>query len=360
MADNLSQSVATGASVGGLVGAGTAAAVGLAIGAAVPPPFSAVAAPLGAALGALIGFFIGLGKKHQPTPEEIAANNARAAVARQEADKMIAAASNTAAGLGNAAQVIMLQFPLWLASAALNTGFGGPPIQQQFDDWIATSDAGRILSQTATNHPAYAPLIDDFIASLKSIAKPQAPTPGVKPVPFDQSPDGKSMMKLVDFFKALSQMPGDLDSDPFAYLRPPMAQYMAPALAAAGVDIGDPAVLAMIRGNYLLSRSTPRVKMGIPITRASLNAKSGGRIALDKRAFSAKIAPYGVGSFAMFPASAPNPSWANDADHGLPLAAPWEYGLDADNFALPKSTTAATVAKIGVLGGIAAALIFFL
>jgi len=359
MAD-LKKSVPPGASVGVLVGAETAAAVGLAIGAAVPPPFSAVAAPLGAALGALIGFFVGLAKRHEPTPEEIAANNARAAATRQQANEMIAAASNTAAGLGNAAQAIMIQFPLFLAMAALNVYQGGKPIPDQFDDWIATSDAGRILQQTAASHPAYAPLIGDFISSLRSLAKPQASTPGVTPVPFDQSPEGKSMMKLVDFFKALAQMPGDLDADPFAYLRPPMSQYMGPALAAAGVNISDPAVLNMIRGNYMLSRSTPRVKMGIPIARASLNAKSGGRVALDKRAFATKIAPYGVGSFAMFPASAPDPSWTTDNDHGAPLAAPWEYGLDADNFAKPKGSTAATVAKIGVPIGIAAALLFFL
>lgn len=82
-------------------------------------------------------------------------------------------------------------------------------------------------------------------------------------------------------------------------------------------------------------------KGAIPITRKSAtdklnaaNAAAGGpggnsRYIVDSRAFNMKIAPYGVSS--------------TDPSIGVPLKAPWPYGLDADRFA--KAPPAAAPAK---------------
>lgn len=82
-------------------------------------------------------------------------------------------------------------------------------------------------------------------------------------------------------------------------------------------------------------KAVPRKRMYIPIARMSLGASSGGRLAVDKRAFT-KLAPYGVASFALAPDSAPGPSWRGDTNHGAPLLSPWPWGLDQDRFALPR------------------------
>lgn len=58
----------------------------------------------------------------------------------------------------------------------------------------------------------------------------------------------------------------------------------------------------------------PLIKIGIPITRKS---KTG-----DMRAFSSKIAPYGV------------------SPDGYPLRSAWPYGLDGDRFARPRPAQA--------------------
>lgn len=369
MSDDLGNSVKEGVAIGGTIGAAGAAAIGLAVGAAVPPPFSAVCAPLGAALGALIALFVGLGKRHEYTPEELAQFRQQAEAARQKSAQLVDASSKTAAGLGNAAEELIAIYPMWVAQAALSAGLSyqriTDTIDADFDNWISTSEQGRVLLKVGSDHPEYEPLVDGFISSVKQMTKEivsQVTTPGQKPVDFGDSPQGKSMMKMRDFFHALSQMPGNLDSDPFAYLRPPMAQYMGPALASVGINISDPSVLELMRGNYNLGVASPRkVIGGIPISRASLAKRSGGRVAMDKRAFSPKIAPYGVGSFAMFPASAPGPSWLGNSDAGLPLSGPWQHGLDADNFAKPPSKiTAANVAKVGIPAAVVIALLFFL
>ncbi len=353
---DIDQAVADGAKWGGTIGAAGAAAIGLAIGAAVPPPFSAVAAPLGAALGALIGFLVGLSKKHVYTAQEIAANNARAAVVRQQQAQAVAAAAGTAKGIGTAAQEMLRIASVEGATATLGGFFGGMSREQALDQWMHNSEQGQVLLLAEQTHPEWAPMIDNLMATVKQIAT--AP-PLPKGTDFTKTANYASMTKMVDFMNALSQMPGDLDQDPFAYLRPPMSQYMGPALDAVGVNIADPAVVAIMRGNYEAMRSTPRVKMAIPIARASLNAKSGGRIALDKRAFAPSIAPYGVGSFKLFPSTAPYPDQAADDDHGTPLAAPWPHGLDADNFAKPPLASSNLV-KVGVPVAAVAGLLLFL
>lgn len=314
----VSAGVAAGATGAGI--AGTAAAIGAAAGASFGP-FAPIAAPIGAAVGAIIGFLVSI--FGGPSEEERKAAQRAIEEGAQNARKTTALLSFSTKNLADMA---------W-----------GSPASMVFVDQ---------LRWQAEQNPGWKPVVDDYIAAVRAS----------KYNPPSKDPD---LQKFIKFMTAFGSVSPDLQTDPFVYLRPPFVEVFGPALAAAGINIADPKVIEAMRGNWdfgVAQEAKPRIKMGIPIARASLNAKSGGRIALDKRAFAPSIAPYGVGSYKLFPDTAPSPSWANDGDHGNPLSGPWPGGLDADNFAKPlgSSSKLATVVKVGAIGGIAAALIFFL
>lgn len=317
MSDDFGKNVEAGVKAGatGAAIAGGAAAIGAAAGASLGP-FAVIAAPIGAAVGALIGFFISLGGG--PSEEEKRAAAQKSAELGARAREATALLAFDTIQLGN--------YP-----------WGSPP---------SLVFVGQ-LQAIAEQHPTWADMINGYIKAARD----------TKSNPPNSDP---SFKKTQDFIVALANMNPSFAADPFVYLRPPLSSVFGPALAAVGINISDPSVLAMMRGAYEKSVSAPRVRMSFPITRASLNAKSGGRVAYDKRAFSS-LAPYGVGSFKMFPETAPDPSWTTDDDHGNPLSAPWPYGLDADNFAKPPPTTtkAAKVAKVAIPAAVVA-LLFFL
>lgn len=317
---DIDKSVADGAKIGGEIGVAGAAAIGLLIGAAVPPPFDVMAAPIGAALGAMIGFFVGLAH-HGPSPAELA----RAHAAHEKA---VNAAALTGHVLWTSSQYLLgfLQIHLALVTDPATR-------VAKAKAWIATSPNADNLKRLKAQEPAYGPMVDALFAGLLN----GAANPGSGPA--------ASLKKVVDFVSAFKSLPGQLGADPFAYLRPPMSSIMGPALAAAGIDINNPATIAILQGNYDFAAAAaaraaaPRKGMTIPIARRSLGLASGGRIATDTRAFS-RLAPYGVASYAVAPESAPGPTWRGDNGHGSPLRAPWPYGLDGDRFALPPSAPA--------------------
>lgn len=338
------KAAATGTAVAGAV-AGTAAAIGAAVGASLGP-FAVIAAPIGAVVGALIGFFVSLAGK--PSKEELAKMAAAAEAARIET-------ANKAWALGYAAETLMTSVSLSLGGG----GRTGNPVKDVEHDITRKGGAADALRAVEQKNPAYTPMIEALLNGFRVAAR---------------QPDAKSrslalqqLKTLVGVFKAFAATPGDISSDPFVYLRPPLSALFGPALKAAGMDISDPTLLEKMRGNYdygVEEAAKPRrVIGGSAIRRKSVGQASGGKMAIDTRAFAPKIAPYGVGSFAMFPESAPDPSWAGNNQSGFPLQAPWPYGLDADRFALPKPKTVSPKVKVAAAGGAAALgiyLLFFL
>lgn len=316
-----------GASTGAAI-AGAGAAIGAAAGAALGP-FAVIAAPVGAAVGALLGFFVGLFENKQ-TPEQLAA-------AQAAHEKAVAQAL---------ASTDLLKFNV----IKLGQFAWGSPPSLAFQS---------MLHREAEANPAWAPIIEEYIKAVHDASD--------KTHMADSDPHFK---KLQAFLLALAGMGPTFAADPMVYMTPPLSTVFGPALAAAGINISDPDVLKMMRGNYDVGQAAvaiPRTKIGtIPIARKSLGVRSGGKAPIDQRAFSTKIAPNGVISYAMAPEAAAQEWYKAEpyaSQHGVPLLAVWPYGLDADRFALPPpktSKTAADVAKIGVPLAVGAALLFFL
>lgn len=138
----------------------------------------------------------------------------------------------------------------------------------------------------------------------------------------------------------------------------------------ASSTAGAPGLMSSLSALLAASDAIPRTSIGgIPITRRSVGANSGGKIAIDQRAFSPKIAPYGVVSYAIAPNTATQAWYTKEpyaSSHGVPLTALWPYGLDADRFALPPRPILGaiaglpTVVKVGAPAAAVAALLFFL
>ena len=334
---------ATGAAI-----AGTAAAIGAAAGASLGP-FAVIAAPIGAAVGALIGFFVSLAGG--PSKEEKARAAAAAEAARIET-------ANKSWALAYAAKTLTTSVSLSLTG----TGRTGDPVKDVEHDIMRKGGAADALRAVEQKNPAYTPMIEALFNGLRVAAKQKDVKTRMLAL--------KQMKSLVSIFNAFASTPSDISADPFAYLRPPLSEMFGPALKAAGIDIADPKIIAAMRGNYDLSvaaDAAPRKGLtALPIRRRSVGIASGGKIAVDGRAFSPKIAPNGVGSFKLFPESVPpGADWMKGDDtRGQPLSAAWPYGLDADNFAKPPgalgiSTKTKVVAAAGV-AGIAAYVLFFL
>lgn len=305
---------ATGAATGAAV-AGTAAAIGALTGAALGP-FAVVAAPIGAALGLLIGFFVSIGRKSAPTPEEIAAAKAKHEEAVKKVREMTSLFSWNSTALAKADRtntIGMIQFTSYLA----------------------------LLNLTKKENPAWAPIIDAYIKAVTaSTYNPPLKDPQLR--------------KFRDFIQALAKASPTFTSDPMVYLRPPLSDVFGPALKAAGIDIANPKVIEIMRGNYdAVAAITMQYKPSPYLIRRKSYwlewAKRTGKVRpagpWDTRAFDPAIAPYGLGSFKMFPQLLNQPGWFQytspefmDGTWGAPLAEPWPYGLDSDNFALPQGS----------------------
>ncbi len=348
-----------------LAAGGTGAAIGGAIGAAVVP-LSFLTAPMFAAAGAAIAgigaFLFTLFKKSSPTPEELAA-----AQAAHEA--AVLAMAKPAAFFSTAAHEYVGVWPKlreW-SKALAGTGQGSS---------LGIVEQGLIMREKenmaaiAKDHPEWAGMVNNLIAMVDwQIDHPSA----------EAEAGLDEMVKIID---ALANMNPELGADPLVYLRSPLSEKFGPALAAAGINIADPKVVAMMRANYdagAAKAAYSAFPMSIPITRKSVadakNAAAGNPkytakanhgvapwklvqwwfddwqangpttvCAYDTRAFPENqqlkgervIAPYGV-----------DPG-------GTPLTAPWPYGLDADNFALPKPKSIVTPTHVVVGGGILA------
>lgn len=103
---------------------------------------------------------------------------------------------------------------------------------------------------------------------------------------------------------------------------------------------GGSAPSAFMQNLFAEQAAIPRkVIGGVPLGRPSAG---------DKRVLSLKIAPYGAISFALAPNTVPNTSWLGNQDRGVPLQAPWPYGLDADRFAKPKPANAPSPSPMDV------------
>lgn len=284
--DGLKASATAGAIVATAVGVG--AAVGASFG-----PFAAIAAPVGAALGALIGFFVSLGK-HTPSAEE----RAKAEAHNKE----------VAAQAGN-----------------INAMLADPAYQSLFVN----------LHNAVVNTPGFPTMLKDApIGALVQYASNFVAGPGATPAQ-------KAGAQAFGLLKTLSKL-STVATDPMAYFTDPtLKALVAPGLAKFGIDVNNPNALKLMQANYA---NPPANEGTIPIVRKSqtdawnaANLAAGGpggasRYAVDSRAFNPKIAPYGVSSLPPV---------------GVPLKAPWPWGLDKDNFANPPPSDIESLASGG-------------
>lgn len=281
--------------VKGAAVAGGIVATGVAIGAAVGAsfgPFAAVAAPVGAAVGALIGFFVSLGK-HTPTEAE-----------RQQAAAAAAKAKTEAANID-----AMMNDPAY-ASLFKNI------------------------------HDALAPLLPLGAGYSQPVGNMVKLIGDVKAYP-NASPQLKAGAQAFRLVKTIARM-SSVAADPLAYFTDPtLKALIGPGLQKVGIDVNNPNALKLMQANY----ANPPINTNfIPIVRKSqtdawnaANLAAGGpggasRYSVDSRAFNPKIAPYGVSSLPPV---------------GVPLKAPWPWGLDKDNFANPPPADIESLASGG-------------
>lgn len=231
------EGAAAGAAAGGSVAA-TGAAIAAAASLAIPPPFGEMAAPFAAALGAMIGIFCAWAKR-DAAAEKLRLQ--RLEIASNAHAKMLAETAGTGPAILAAAKSFRSEFG-YLAKGGEYVGKGVSlaGLRFQVDQWTKDSDAAITLRALADQYPQYAPMVNQMFAGAKAIV--------------EDYKNGKrhleNMQKVADFIAAIGSMPGDLSTDPFVYLRPPLSNMFGPALNAAGINIADPQTLAILRGNY--------------------------------------------------------------------------------------------------------------
>jgi hypothetical protein len=161
--------------------------------------------------------------------------------------------------------------------------------------------------------------------------------------------DKKSKERLVAGWKRLAGLPDGMDAQAWLAF-PEVRQALRDDLAKQGIVLNDAQIAAGLEQaqQAAAAAATPRRGLpGLPIRRRSVGLRSGGRLAVDTRAFSKTIAPYGVGSFKLFPNAAPADWMRGDDTRGIALTGPWPLGLDQDRFALPRTQSAPQPASSG-------------